>query len=78
MPTGSPQIWAISLYEHSSTLDPETVRALEAHLAGCQDCTAFINTYRGTGRSSRAISERQLPRELKERLLTFLRQETRR
>ncbi len=58
-------------------LDPETVRALEAHLAGCQDCTAFINTYRGTVRSSRALSERQLPPPLKERLLTFLRQQTR-
>jgi anti-sigma factor RsiW len=58
-------------------LDRETVRALEAHLAGCQDCTAFINTYRGTVRSSRALSEDQLPRELKERLLTFLRRQTR-
>lgn len=58
-------------------LDPETASALEAHLAGCQDCEAFFNTYRGTVRSSRALSERQLPRELRERLLTFLRRQAR-
>lgn len=59
------------------TLDPETASALEAHLADCQDCTAFINTYRGTVRSSRGLSERQLPRELRERLITFLRRQAR-
>lgn len=58
-------------------LDPDTLRALEAHLAGCQDCTAFINTYRGTAQSSRTLSEGELPLELQERLLTFLRQQTR-
>lgn len=58
-------------------LDPETTSALEAHLADCQDCTAFINTYRGTVQSSRALSERQLPRELRERLITFLRRQAR-
>ena len=58
-------------------LDPETASALEAHLAGCQDCAAFFNTYRGTVRSSRRLSESQLPHELRERLLTFLRGQTR-
>jgi len=58
-------------------LDPETAGALEAHLADCQDCTAFFSTYRGTVRSSRRLGEGELPRELRERLLTFLRRQTR-
>lgn len=57
------------------TLDPGTARALEEHLAGCEDCTAFFNTYRGMVRSSRRLSERELPRELRERLLAFLRRQ---
>jgi anti-sigma factor RsiW len=59
-------------------LDRADALALEVHLTGCQDCTAFFNTYRGTLRTSRALSERQLPAELRERLLTFLRQQKQR
>lgn len=59
-------------------LDRDDGLALEAHLADCQDCTAFFNTYRGTLRTSRALSERQLPPELRERLLTFFRQRNQR
>lgn len=55
-------------------LDRAEAAALEVHLTGCQDCTAFINTYRGTIRTSRALSEDQLPPQLRERLLTFLAQ----
>lgn len=60
------------------TLDHADALALEAHLAGCQDCTAFFNTYRGTLRTSRALRERQMPAELRERLLTFLHQQNQR
>lgn len=56
-------------------LDPATAEALEAHLADCQECTAFINTYRGTLRMTRQLREEQLPPALRERLLTFLRQQ---
>ncbi len=59
------------------TLDRADALALEAHLAGCQDCAAFINTYRGTLRAGRELRDRQMPSELKERLLTFLLQRTR-
>lgn len=58
-------------------LDAADAVALEAHLAGCEDCTAFMRTYRGTVRKSRELSERQLPPELLERLLTFLAGRTR-
>jgi anti-sigma factor RsiW len=57
-------------------LDRADAAALEAHLAGCRDCAAFLNTYRGTVRSSRALRESQMPGELRERLVSFLRQRT--
>jgi len=58
-------------------LDPATAEALEAHLEGCQECTAFLNTYRGTVRMTRRLREENLPAALRERLLTFLRQRIR-
>jgi len=55
-------------------LDPATTEALTAHLADCRECTAFVNTYRGTVRAARQLREEEIPPRLKERLLTFLRQ----
>lgn len=52
-------------------LDPVDAAALDAHLAGCQDCAAFMRTYRGTVRKSRELRESQLPPTLRERLLAF-------
>jgi len=60
-----------------SALDRAEADAMAAHLAGCQDCTAFFETYRGTVRTSRQLRENQLPPELRERLLTFLTQRRR-
>lgn len=58
-------------------LPPATGEALRAHLADCSDCTAFINTYRGTVRAARYLREEQIPPQLRERLLAFLRQQNR-
>lgn len=58
-------------------LDPAMAHALEAHLADCQECTAFLNTYRGTVRMTRQLREEDLPAALRERLLAFLRQRIR-
>ncbi|MCI0636457.1 MAG: anti-sigma factor [Actinobacteria bacterium] len=58
------------------TLERADADALEAHLEGCQDCAAFFGTYRGTVRASRHLSESQLPPELRQRLLGFLRRQT--
>ncbi len=55
-------------------LDPATAEALDAHLADCRECTAFLNTYRGTVRTIRQLREEDLPAALRERLVTFLRQ----
>lgn len=58
-------------------LDPATAATLEAHLAGCRPCTAFLKTFRGAVQTARRLKEEDLPPELRERLLTFLRQQTR-
>lgn len=58
-------------------LDPATAATLEAHLADCRPCTAFLNTYRGAVQTTRRLREEDLPPELRRRLLTFLRQQTR-
>jgi len=54
-------------------LPPDTARALETHLEGCAPCVAFVNTYRGTINAARKLSEVEIPPELRDRLLSFLR-----
>ena len=49
--------------------------ALKAHLDGCSPCLAFLNTYRSTIQVSRHLSVEEIPPELTERLLEFLRRE---
>ncbi len=55
-----------------NALETADARALEMHLEGCEDCTAFLATYRGTVKASRRLRESQLPAQLRERLLAFL------
>jgi predicted anti-sigma-YlaC factor YlaD len=55
---------------------PETLASLEAHLAGCQPCQAYLRTYRRT-REVAAASERAalppgMPPEMKAHLRAFL------
>jgi anti-sigma factor RsiW len=54
-------------------LDPATTRRLQAHLEGCAPCVAFVNTYKGTVKAARQLKEADIPPELKDRLLSFLR-----
>jgi len=56
------------------SLDPATARRLQAHLEGCAPCVAFVNTYKGTVKAVRQLKEADIPTELKDRLLSFLRQ----
>ena len=56
------------------SLDPATARRLQAHLEGCTPCVAFVNTYKGTVKAARQLKEADIPPELKDRLLSFLRQ----
>lgn len=56
-------------------LDPATAAALEAHLADCQECRAFLNTYRRTVRTTGDLREEALPESLRQRLVAFLGQQ---
>ena len=56
------------------SLDPATARRLQDHLEGCTPCVAFVNTYKGTVKAARQLKEADIPPELKDRLLSFLRE----
>jgi anti-sigma factor RsiW len=47
--------------------------ALEAHVAGCARCTAFITSYRETPRIMREATAAAVPADLQASLLAFLR-----
>ncbi len=55
------------------SLPRRSAELLEWHIDGCAPCVAFINTYRGTIRATRSLRDVEVPVELKQRLLTFLR-----
>lgn len=56
------------------SLDSAIARRLQAHLEGCAPCIAFVNTYKGTVKAARQLKEADIPPELKDRLLSFLRE----
>ena len=58
------------------TVNEQTLAELEAHLAGCAPCQAYLRTYRRT-REATAAAEREalpprMPAEMKAHLRTFL------
>jgi len=54
---------------------PAELRAeVEAHVASCARCTAFVASYKATPRILRAATLARLPEDLEESLLAFLRQ----
>ena len=54
-------------------LPPETNAALEAHVAACERCTAFVASYRETPRILRTATAVELPADIQESLNVFLR-----
>jgi anti-sigma factor RsiW len=52
---------------------PEVNIALEAHVAGCERCAAFIASYQATPRILRAATEIVLPADIQNSLHAFLR-----
>jgi anti-sigma factor RsiW len=50
-------------------LDRRTTARLEAHLRGCDDCIAFLNTYRKSVEAVRRLRFESLPVELQDRVL---------
>ncbi len=54
-------------------LTPDVNAALEAHVAGCTRCTAFVASYRQTPRILRTATVTELPPEIRDSLHAFLR-----
>jgi anti-sigma factor RsiW len=53
---------------------PPAIQAVfEAHLRNCPDCIAFLNTYRETLRTARALHHEDVPEEMFNRVQNFLR-----
>jgi len=59
----------------SGELPPDRARALEIHLDLCPPCVSFVNTYRDTVNIARTIQPDDIPPELTQRLIDFLRKE---
>jgi hypothetical protein len=57
------------------TLPNHTRELLEFHIDGCAPCVAFVNTYRGTIAATRTLPATPMPPELKNRLLSVLREQ---
>jgi anti-sigma factor RsiW len=53
-------------------LSQERVGELEAHLAGCEPCQAYLNTYRRTRTLTAEVGQIAMPEEMKLRLRQFL------
>ncbi len=57
-------------------LEPEEREALEEHLAACPPCVRFLETYRATGTICKKALEHEMPTEMKQSLLAYLRSQT--
>jgi len=47
--------------------------ALDAHVAGCERCVAFIESYRATPRILKQVTSTSMPADVQRSLRTFLR-----
>ena len=62
------------LMEYLEGVLPDDLRAdVDEHVAACERCTAFIASYRETPRIVREATDFELPKELGDSLMAFLR-----
>jgi len=66
------QATALLLDYVTGTLDPAATLLLERHLERCDDCVAFLQTYKETIRATRTLRYDDIPEELQHRLLQIL------
>lgn len=59
-------------------LDPDLLRKFDRHIRGCPDCVGFLNTYRKTLDALRSLRYDDIPPDLQEKTLGFLRKKTKR
>ena len=55
-----------------SALGQERMRELEEHLAGCEPCRAYLNTYQRTKALTAGAERVAMPEEMRDRLRQFL------
>jgi predicted anti-sigma-YlaC factor YlaD len=55
-----------------SALGQELIGELEKHLAGCEPCRAYLNTYQRTKTLTAETERVAMPDEMKDRLRQFL------
>jgi len=55
-----------------AALTPARLAELEAHLADCQPCQAYLNTYRRTKTLASRVERVEMPAEMRRRLSEFL------
>lgn len=59
-------------YEDGSMPEPERLE-LEAHLRHCPPCVVFLKSYRATGRTLRMLKPRDIPKNLADAVIGFVR-----
>jgi len=62
----------------NENLIPATKRDFEQHLSICPDCVSFLNTYKKTVAVTSSVNVEQLPPNVRENILAFLRKRIRR
>lgn len=60
----------------SHELDPRLQRAFDQHISTCNDCVNFVRTYQKTLEATRVLRCDELPVDLRDRALEFVRAKT--
>lgn len=60
-------------YEDGSMPEPDR-QALEQHLSHCPPCIVFLKGYRATGRTLKMLKPREIPKNLAEAVMRFVRE----
>jgi Putative zinc-finger len=61
----------------NDTLAPRVKRDFNQHLKICPDCVAFLNTYRNTVAVTRSVRAEEMPANVRDNILDFLRRRAR-